>query len=461
MSGSPLKILFLAHDYPPVGGGGVQRVLHLVRALDAAGHAVHLVTVDKDPGTLRDDSLLALHPARVPVTRYRLPSVQPAIERFKQARLSRLPGLVLPADLYIDASVFAGTTRRAALEVARGFAPDVVIASGPPYGVLEAARRVAAAVGATFVLDLRDPWIEPFVARFASPLAALWSRTYQRRCLEAADSVVVTARTMQSLLEGLPKGRPRRVTTITNGFDGDVPIDDAAMEKARGLLRSPSGARTVAFIGRLFVSGGTGGSRRGALADRVFDALAYGRQLVRGADYHAGPWFQALTILADRRPDLHGRLETVFMGSVPEGQAAGFERATAAFPVRYVGYQPLAVAAAAARVADGLALFNPSTTDDSPSFIIPGKMFEYLAAGPPIFTMCGPGDCADIIAQTGTGVWTHDRQPEPMAGHLERWLDGHALPIHRDEQAIAGYERAVLGRRFVEEVERAHAARRG
>jgi hypothetical protein len=48
-----------------------------------------------------------------------------------------------------------------------------------------------------------------------------------------------------------------------------------------------------------------------------------------------------------------------------------------------------------------------------------------------------------------------------MAAHLERWLDGKALPIQRDEQAIAGYERAVLGRRFVDEVERAHAARRG
>ncbi|HTA21831.1 MAG TPA: hypothetical protein VK989_21200, partial [Polyangia bacterium] len=113
-----------------------------------------------------------------------------------------------------------------------------------------------------------------------------------------------------------------------------------------------------------------------------------------------------------------------------------------------------------ARAADGLILFNPSTTDDSPSFIIPGKLFEYLAAGPPLLTMCGPGDCADIVIGSGAGVWVHDRRPEEMAVHVERWLDGGALPIARDERVIAGYERGVLGRRFVDALEAAHAARR-
>jgi glycosyltransferase involved in cell wall biosynthesis len=325
--------------------------------------------------------------------------------------------------------------------------------------VLEAARRVAEHRRATLVLDLRDPWIEPTVGRHASPIAFGWARAYQRRCLAAAALTVVTAPTLETMLEGLPTPHPGRIVTVTNGFDAGVEIGDAAMSEARALCAAPPGVRTIAFTGRLFTSDSTGGSRRGAGADAVFDRLAVGREVMRAEDYHAGPWFEALTLLADRRPDLGGRLQTVFVGSVP-AQGSSYPRALAAFPARFVSYQPLAVAAAVARIADGLLLFNPSTTDDSPSFIIPGKLFEYLAAGPPIFTMCGPGDCADIVGQTGAGVWVHDRRPAEMADHLERWLDGQPLPIKRDEAAIAGYERAVLGRRFVEEVERARAAGR-
>ena len=449
-----MRVLFLAHDYPPMGGGGVQRALHLVRSLSAAGHAVHVVAVDKNPGPMRDDSLLERHPANVPITRYRLPSIGPAIERFKQARLSRLPTLILPADLYPDASIFARTTARVALKVARDFRPDVVAASGPPFGVLEAARRVAQQLGTTLVLDMRDPWAEPLIGRLPSALSFRWARALQRRCLAAADLVVVTAPTLQTLLEGLSVARPRKIVTITNGFDGGVTIDAASTEKARSICRV-KGMRTLAFTGRLFTSDTAGGSRHGGLADRFFDGLAVGHEVIRGGDYHAGPWFQTLEILAARRRDLWGRLQTVFVGDVPQ-QGRAFPRALEAFPVQFLGYQPLAFAAAVMRAADGLLLFNPSTSDDSPSFIIPGKLFEYLAAGPPIFAMCGPGDCADIVRASGAGIWTHDRNPEEMAGHVERWLDGHELPNVRNETYIAGCERAVLGRRFVAEVESIH-----
>ena len=148
-----------------------------------------------------------------------------------------------------------------------------------------------------------------------------------------------------------------------------------------------------------------------------------GPDLVRTSDYHPGPWFQSLAVLAARRRDLWGKLRTVFVGDIPAG-ARGFEHVGEAFPVVTHGYQSFPVAAEAMRAADGLLLLNLSTSDDSPSFTIHGKLFEYLAAGPPIFAVCGPGDCPNIIQRTGTGVWTHDRRPADMADQLESWLDG-------------------------------------
>jgi glycosyltransferase involved in cell wall biosynthesis len=454
-----MRVLILAHDYPPVGGGGVQRVLHLVRSLHASDHAVHVVTVDQEPGPMRDDSLLERHPREVPITRYRLPSLRPVVDMFRAAHLSRIPTLVMPTDLYPDASIFARTTARAALEVARTFRPDVVVASAPPFGIIEAARRVGHRLGVTFVADLRDPWIEPVVARFPSLASFHWARALQRRCLRTADLVTVTARSLQALLETLPVARPRRVVTITNGFDGEIPISTSAMAEGRELCQHAQGARTVAFIGRLFTSDVKQNARGGVLANRLFDSLAVGREIVRADEYHAGPWFQALALLARRRPDLRGKIETIFVGNVPR-QGDSVPEAVNAFPTRFLGYRSLAVAAAVARAADALLLLNPSTVDDSPSFIIPGKLFEYVAAGPPILTMCGPGDCADIVRATGTGVWVHDYRPKEMTDHLERWLDGRGLPVARHESSIAGYERSALGRRFVAEIERAVKERR-
>jgi hypothetical protein len=77
-----------------------------------------------------------------------------------------------------------------------------------------------------------------------------------------------------------------------------------------------------------------------------------------------------------------------------------------------------------------------------------------LAAGPPIFAMCGPGDTVDIIRRTGSGVWAHDKTPEDMAAHLERWLDVGSIGTRRDLAEIGRYSREELGRRFVDEVER-------
>src|SRR6185312_221423 len=157
--------------------------------------------------------------------------------------------------------------------IARSFKPDVVVASGPPFGIFEGARRVAAEMTVPLVLDMRDPWVDPLRTRLPSLLAYRWARDIQRRSLSAADLTIVTAPTLQGLLESLPIGRPRRVVTITNGFDSSAPATEAARAKGRSLVRM-DGVRTVAFVGRLFATQTPTPSPARKWADQAFELLA-------------------------------------------------------------------------------------------------------------------------------------------------------------------------------------------
>ena len=63
-----MRALVVAYYFPPLGGGGVNRTLKLVRGMAAAGWQPLVLTVD-DAAWTRDPDLLAQVPARARVLR--------------------------------------------------------------------------------------------------------------------------------------------------------------------------------------------------------------------------------------------------------------------------------------------------------------------------------------------------------------------------------------------------------
>jgi glycosyltransferase involved in cell wall biosynthesis len=85
--------------------------------------------------------------------------------------------------------------------------------------------------------------------------------------------------------------------------------------------------------------------------------------------------------------------------------------------------------------------------------IVPGKTYEYLAAGPPILGAVPEGDARDLLAEAGHAHLCRPRDVDGLAttiaGELARWRAGARPPQARAE-VVARYEYATLTRRLAD-----------
>lgn len=260
---------------------------------------------------------------------------------------------------------FAG---RFEAEAHRHDPPDVVIASNPPPEATAAAGRVAAAAGARFVIDVQDVWVESFrrmlprLVRWSWPaLLHRWIRD-ERAAYRQASAVVGVAE--QYADEPRRYGRQayeRRVVPI--GID--LAAFDASARRGRSALpaRAPGEVRVI-YSGSL---------------SRSYDITTVVRAAKRVAIVHpelrvvlAGGGDQE----AHARRLVEGCPSIVFTGFL------GFDDWAATMKDCDIGWNAVR--------SDALIL-------------LPNKIFDYWAAGHAVLNSI-PGECADWIADSHTGV---------------------------------------------------------
>ena len=162
-------------DNLPMEGNRPQRYWLMARAFAKAGHDVVLWTSDFSHATKAKRRI-----------------VREAGEAF-EVRL--VPTLPYPKNICLRRIVshrrLAATWHAMARREARR--PDVVIASTPPLGLCDAARRFAEEAGALFIADIMDAWPETFERLlprwFLSPL-----RRTARRIYCSADAISAVSR---------------------------------------------------------------------------------------------------------------------------------------------------------------------------------------------------------------------------------------------------------------------------
>ena len=99
---------------------------------------------------------------------------------------------------------------------------DAVISSGPPHMAHEGARRVAKAVDAPLIIDLRDPWNTTDMVPEDRSSAAWFAlaRHYERKAVEQARLVVVnTDLSRDDMRRRYPEAGP--IITVRNGSDDE------------------------------------------------------------------------------------------------------------------------------------------------------------------------------------------------------------------------------------------------
>jgi glycosyltransferase involved in cell wall biosynthesis len=311
--------------------------------------------------------------------------------------------------------------------------PDVVVATLPPPTVGIPAMVAAGLARAPLVVDVRDIWPEAVVAsgKLRNPLLRHGLEGVARLLYGAARSVVVVSQGKASRLGELGVDT-RKLHVIPNGID----------------LTLAARARPVPELWRSF-----------GVPDDAWKLLYAGiHNPPQGLDI----LLSMAELVRQQRPDLWRRLRVVLVGSgsvkaalQERARAAGLEHVVFA-PEQSREVIPSLLASAEASVVP-LKVRKDTHT-------VPSKLFESLGAGKPVLVSLD-GEAADIARASGGALVTPPEDAAALAKALITLMDA---PTQAAAMGIAGkhfvgeqFNRDVLGRRFLDVLDRAVAGRSG
>lgn len=259
---------------------------------------------------------------------------------------------------------------RAGMRAIEAFRPDVILATAPHFTNLVVGAGLSRRSGVPWVADYRDLWTGDVLRAWVPSWRRRVELWLERRLLASASAVITVSGPKSDVVRSrLPCPDRCPVVTLTNGYDPEE-FDGVVPERG-----DPARFRIV-YAGRLFKN------RRGY-------------ELVEAAG-----------ALLRERPDLGRRLCIDFFGGVAPEIAANMsslvEQHALSDVVRFHPDVPYARSKALQKGADALLLIVDA--GDTSSGVIPGKLFEYVAARRPILCIAAPGATTEIIAGGCLGV---------------------------------------------------------
>ena len=385
-----MNLLLVAYFYPPCRDTGAHRPAALANWLRRLGHRVTVLTTSAygtgdaatEQGVVRSADLQRL--------RARLRGHNRVDALFDADTYSGRPHvlsrIVVPEPLALAWAPFA---LRDALRANSRERFDCVITSSPPESVHLIGRALQRR-GVPWVADLRDGWtFEPIRPEFPTAFQRRLDERLERRWLTAADAVVSVSRPAAADLRARLGLEPE---LIPNGWDPDLDAE------------------------------GPGGSSADRLLDPERVSLVYtGRFGSYGRDPTA--LIRALGVLALEHPEDAVRLELVVAGPLTQDEANLMRRDVAPARIAVAGTLDRTEALALQRAADALLLVASSRRTQLLNF----KLFEYIAAGPPILALAAGTEAGRVAEEAGGNAVAAD-DVDAIVKALRRLVAGELEP---------------------------------
>lgn len=437
---SLVRVLFVAYQFPPVGGAGVQRVTKLVQYLPVYGIRPLVLTVANPSVPVRDESLLRDVPSDVHVERVRTLEPAYSVKRALGRRSDEgRPGL-LPRALRLTSRVASGVlfpdpqilwlpaAARAIARMAREKREvDAVVITAPPFSQLLLAPWIRKTLRAPVIIDYRDEWETTLRAGHdlpASDTATRLARWLERRIVTQADAVTTATQEFRSsLLDRVGELDPGRVHFLPNGWD--------AADMPRQAKTPPRDRFRIAYAGTVL-------------------RLTSLRNVIG-----------ALRILHAERPDMAACIELVVYGRIAPGELPVFE-GTERLGVQLRGYVDHR------RVLEELTQshLNLCVLEDveGAERIYPGKVFELMALKRRTLVIAPEGALTRLARDNEMGDVVSPPNAREIARVLERhvraWQAGRYDP-HVEPTYVKRYERKALAGEFAAILRRVAAPAEG
>ncbi len=372
------RVLIISYYWPPSGGAGVQRWLKFSKFLPDFGWEPVIITVDPEKATfpvldhsLQDEIRNEITVIKTDSTEwfsiYKKVSGTENVPYAGFASESKKVSLKQKAARFIRGNFFLPDPRKGwnkhALEASKKVLDeseiDCIITTGPPHSSQLIGLELSKKYDIPWIADFRDPWTDIYYYKqfYPTRFANRINQKMEGLVLEAASAVITVSPSWKTMLENKITGNKHKVKVLTNGYDPD------------NFNPAPNTNKQLVI------------TYLGTMSD-IYPLDAFLKAFESVIRQHPGVLLRFIgTISEDQRKKIF---------KLPEENHE---------IIAYVNHQ---TAIEYLYSSSALLLIIPS--HESSLGIVPGKMFEYLAAGRPILYL-GPeeSDGAEIIRQSNAG----------------------------------------------------------
>lgn len=417
------RALIITYYWPPAGGPGVQRWLKFVKYFKEFDIEPVVYIPENPHYPIVDESFVSEIPLDIKILKH--PIKEPyrfagMLSKKKTNTISKgiidkkEQSFIEKAMLYVRGNFFIPDARIGWVKPSVAFLKkelvnnpvDCIITTGPPHSLHLIGMQLQKQLNLPWIADFRDPWttIHYHKELKLSKAAAQKHKQMETEVLQKADQIVVTSPTTKKEFKQLTN---TPIEVITNGY-----------EVSEDIYPIPDTSFSIAHIGSL-------------LSERNPKIL-----------------WKVLSEIASENKEFATDLELKLVGAVSETIISSIEDAGLKTALKTIGYVTHAEALKMQHNAQLLLVVEMDRPETRA--IIPGKLFEYLAAQRPIIALGPKGsDIQEILQQTHSGQFftyqDEDALKELLLTHYKAFKDG-TLSIQTN--AIENYSRRELTRKM-------------
>ena len=289
--------------------------------------------------------------------------------------------------------------------------PQLIFATGLPFGLAAVGCRLAQTFKLPLVLELRDAWCTGMPWPYPSSGQKHRAKIWERICLEHAEKIITETQTQKNILDrAYPPSIAQKTVTIRHSYDPAIsPQTNDHLESQLTFPNRPDRKFTIAYTGQLRGLDLVDQPWPKQLLRRTNHLL---RKVFRGATFCENlrlDWMsphylmKALAQIAGENPNWRDKIELIFVGQKLPRIDRWARRLNLADQVRQLGPQPPKKAQNIVQQADLLILNLYGIKNLDYHWCVPGKTYTYLGSGKPILALLPPGEARDLVTRAGVG----------------------------------------------------------
>lgn len=216
------KVLFVAYQFPPRGGPGVQRSVAFVKNLRALGYDPIVLTIHEEDirkgGYQTDESILKVLPADLQIIR--TPAHEPIawIRFLMKIKLYRMVWFFFYPLLWEWSARWPKKVYGKAEELVKQHNIKLVYTTSGPFSSMELGKLLQERLGVKWVADLRDPYTDAYAWQFPTKFHWLAQRRFEKKLFCLPDHMIVNTEAVRKLYLKRQLIAEDKITVITNGY---------------------------------------------------------------------------------------------------------------------------------------------------------------------------------------------------------------------------------------------------